>query len=141
MAKKSKPLRKKRSKKVTRMSSAKKSQTGLWPTTETALIAGLDEDLLDAWQKLKAFALELGRQRFYASGKAMMFAKKVCYFFVRPKKKYLEVVIFLPIDKKLEGFHSVTSVSTKKFAHTFRLIHADQVEGQLTDAVIEAFGV
>lgn len=116
-----------------------KSHPHIWATTEERVLEGLNEDLLDAFHKLKAFALELGEQRVYASGKAIMFSRQVCYFFVRPKKKYLETVIFLSSSEKAPGFHSAKAVSKNKVAHTFKLVHADQVEGELTQAVVAAF--
>ena len=36
-----------------------------------------------------------GEQRIYASHHSIMFSRKSCYFFVRPKRKRLEVCIFL----------------------------------------------
>ena len=57
--------------------------------TEAELISGLDEDLKDAWKKLRAFANGLGKQRIYASKKSIMFARKICYFYARPQKKYI----------------------------------------------------
>lgn len=118
-----------------------KSDPDLWITTERALTENLGEDLLEAFQKIKAFSLDLGDQRVYASGKAIMFSKKTCFFFVRPKKSFLEVVIFLKKKTKLKDFKSVKPVSKSKFAHTFRLVHADQVEGELTDAVSESYAI
>ena len=38
---------------------------------------------------------DLGDQRIYASGTAIMFARKVCYCFVRPRRSFLELWIFL----------------------------------------------
>src|ERR1700733_13019239 len=61
--------------------------------TEAELIDGLNEDLRDAWTKLRAFAADLGLQRIYASALSIMFARKICYFFVRPKKTFIEVWI------------------------------------------------
>jgi hypothetical protein len=107
--------------------------------SEPYLIDGLNEDLKDAWFKIRAFGASLGEQKTYASGRAIMFSKKVCYFFVRPKKSYLETVIFLPYEKSGPEFKSIKPVSKTKFAHTFRLVHSDQVEGELTDALREAF--
>lgn len=107
--------------------------------SEPYLVDNLNEDLKDAWFKIRAFGASLGEQRIYASGRAIMFAKKVCYFFVRPKKSYLETVIFLPYEKSETGFKSIKAVSKTKFAHTFRLVHSDQVEGELTNAIQEAF--
>jgi hypothetical protein len=56
-----------------------------WNVTEAELIDGLHENLRDAWQKLRAFGESLGTQRIYASAQSIMFSKKVCYFFVRPR--------------------------------------------------------
>lgn len=106
--------------------------------TEDELIRPLDEDLRDAWQALKKAASSLGPQRIYASGWAIMFAKKHCYLFVRPKPKYLETCIFLPHEI---GYPEVKSraVAKNKYANVFRLTHADQVEAPLTDWIHAAF--
>jgi len=66
-----------------------------WTTTEAALTQDLSEDLRDAWDRLRETAAELGEQRIYASGSCIMFSRTACYFFVRPKRKVLEVCIFL----------------------------------------------
>ncbi len=108
-------------------------------TTEEALTKNLGEDLLEAWLKIREFSSGLGEQRIYASGKAIMFSKKTCFFFVRPKQSYLEVVIFLSASKIRKGFKSVRAVSKTKYAHTFKLLHADQVESTLTEAIEEAY--
>src|SRR5688572_11795401 len=60
-----------------------------WTTTEAALTQNLSEDLQDAWERLRETAVSLGDQRIYASHHSIMFARKSCYFFVRPKKKFL----------------------------------------------------
>jgi Domain of unknown function (DUF5655) len=106
--------------------------------TEAELIEGLDEDLRDAWHKLRDFAAGLGPQRIYASALSIMFARKVCYFFVRPKKTFLEVWIFLP--HKIEGLKFMSSPAKKiRYCNLFKLVHADQVESPLTDWIREAF--
>ena len=106
--------------------------------TEAELVNRLDEDLLDAWKKLRAFAVELGPQRIYASAQAIMFSKKICYFYVRPKKKYLEVWIFLP--RKIEGLTSMQGPTKKeKHCNLFKVIHADQIEEPFTDWIREAY--
>ena len=66
-----------------------------WTTTEAALTQDLSEDLQEAWERLRETAAELGEQRIYASHSSIMFSRKSCYFFVRPKKSFLEVCIFL----------------------------------------------
>lgn len=108
-------------------------------TSETYLTASLSEDLQDAWMKIREYISELGEQRIYTSGRAIMFSKKVCFVFVRPKKTFLEVVIFLTDSKLRAQFKSVKPVSKTKSAHTFRLVHGDQVEGALTDALQQAY--
>ena len=66
-----------------------------WTTTEGALMDGLSEDLQDAYQRLRETAVDFGEQRVYASGSCIMFSRTSCYFFVRPKRKYLELAVFL----------------------------------------------
>src|SRR6266566_4876267 len=66
-----------------------------WTTTEAALTRDLPEDLQEAWERLRETAAALGEQRIYASHHSIMFSGKSCYFFVRPKKSFLEVCIFL----------------------------------------------
>ena len=106
--------------------------------TEAALIDRLNEDLRDAWQKLRDFAAGLGPQRIYASALSIMFARKVCYFFVRPRKTFLEVWIFLP--REIEGLTSMHGPTKKaRYCNLFKLVHADQVEEPLTDWIREAF--
>jgi hypothetical protein len=106
--------------------------------TEAELIDDLNEDLRHAWQKLRAFAASLGPQRIYASALSIMFARKVSYFFVRPKKTFLEVWIFLP--HTIEGLKFTSSATQKvRYCNLFKLIHADQVEPPLTDWIREAF--
>jgi hypothetical protein len=119
--------------------STPKSDPDRWRTTEEALTRDLSEDFLDAWKTLRRYAADLGPQRIYASGKAIIFAKKVAYFFVRPKTKFLEVVVFLREGKPLRGFASAKPVSKTKYAHTYKLIHSDQVEDTLTAAISAAY--
>lgn len=62
--------------------------------SETDVVRDLNEDFADAWPKLREFAAQLGDQRIYASQKAIMFARKTCYLFVRPNKRFLEICFF-----------------------------------------------
>src|ERR1044071_8990534 len=66
-----------------------------WTTTEAALTADLTDDLREAWERIRETAVEFGEQRIYASGTAIMFSRASCYFFVRPRRKDLQVCIFL----------------------------------------------
>ncbi|MCX6602287.1 MAG: hypothetical protein NTV52_01690 [Acidobacteria bacterium] len=56
--------------------------------TEAEVVGHLEGDLLDVWRKLRETALELGPQRVYASAKAVMFARSVCYFFVKTRNLF-----------------------------------------------------
>src|SRR5436190_16464275 len=66
-----------------------------WTTTVENLTSDLSEDLFDAWERIRETASEFGEQRIYASHHSIMFSRQACYFFVRPKKKVLEVWFFL----------------------------------------------
>ena len=112
-----------------------------WTTTEAALTRDLSEDLRDAWERLRDTAAEFGEQRIYASHNSIMFARKACYFFVRPKQKYLELVIFLGRVVKSPKIRSVVESSKTKRAHVIRITHRDEVEPPITDWLQEAYDV
>jgi hypothetical protein len=110
-----------------------------WTTTEAALTADLSEDLRDAWERLRETAAEFGDQRIYASHNSIMFARKTCYFFVRPKKSFLEVVFFLGRIVKAPQVKRTERPSRKKVAHVVKITHRDQVEAPITDWLREAY--
>ena len=110
-----------------------------WTTTEGALTRDLPEDLRDAWERLREAASDLGEQRIYASHSSIMFARKACYFFVRPKRNFLEVVIFLGRAIKSPKVKKVVESSKVKRAHIIQVKHRDEVEAPLTDWLREAY--
>jgi hypothetical protein len=110
-----------------------------WTTTEGALTADLSEDLRDAWERLRDTAVEFGVQRIYASHSSIMFSRKACYFFVRPKKSVLEVCIFLGRAIKAPQVRRADRVSQSKLAHIIHVRHRDEVEAPLTDWLREAY--
>jgi hypothetical protein len=112
-----------------------------WTTTEGALTRDLPEDLRDAWERLREAASELGEQRIYASHKSIMFARKTCYFFVRPKRNFLEVCVFLGRPLHHPRIRRVEPSSKTKFAHMIQIKHRDEVEAPLTDWLQEAYGL
>jgi hypothetical protein len=112
-----------------------------WTTTEAALTRDLSEDLRDAWERLRETAASFGDQRIYASHKSIMFSRRSCYFFVRPKKSFLEVSIFLGRPLKAPQVRRVDRVSTSKLAHIVRIKHRDEVEAPLTDWLQEAYAL
>ncbi len=112
---------------------------GSGEVTEALLTKDLNDELLDAWQRLRESALELGPQRIYASHKSIMFARKTCYAFVRPKKSYLELVFFLRRVQEAPEIRQQKRPSRTKHAHSYKLVHADQVGSPLTDWLAEAY--
>lgn len=110
-----------------------------WTTTEAALTRGLSEDLQEAYERFRESAAELGDQRIYASHSSIMFARRACYCFVRPKKSYLEICIFLGRELKAPQVRKAMPTSRTKFAHLLRVTHRDEVEAPLTDWVKEAY--
>jgi hypothetical protein len=110
-----------------------------WTTTEAALTGDLSEDLQDAYARLREAAVTFGEQRIYASGSCIMFSRASCYFFVRPKRNWLELAVFLgrpirsPLIKRAEPKSKV------KIAHIIRITHRDEVDAPLTDWLREAY--
>ncbi|HXT70613.1 MAG TPA: DUF5655 domain-containing protein [Vicinamibacterales bacterium] len=112
-----------------------------WTTTEQALTKDLSEDLRDAYDRIRETAVEFGDQRIYASHHSIMFARKACYFFVRPKRKALEVVFFLGRTVKSPLVKKAMATSKIKVAHLMNIVHRDQVESPITDWLEEAYGL
>jgi hypothetical protein len=110
-----------------------------WTTTESALTQDLSRDLQDAWERLRETAVSLGDQRIYASHKSVMFSRKSCYFFVRPKRNYLEVCVFLGRTLKAPQVRRVDRASKYKIVHVFQIRHRDEVEAPITDWLREAY--
>lgn len=113
---------------------------GYWPRkTEKQLIEPLSEDLREAWIKLRETAEGYGDQEIYTSAKAMMFARSRCYAFVRPKKKYLELTIFLHLPVESTLLKSARKVSAQKYALIVHVVHGDLLEEPVTDWLRQAF--
>ena len=112
-----------------------------WTTTEGALTRDLSEDLRDAWERLRESAADLGEQRIYASHHSIMFSRRACYCFVRPKRAYLEVCIFLGRALASPRIRRVDQVSSVKYAHLLRITHRDEVEPPITDWLREAYAL
>jgi hypothetical protein len=110
-----------------------------WTTTERALTQDLSEDLRDAWERLREAASELGEQRIYASHNSIMFARKTCYAFVRPKRSFLELCIFLARTVRSPRVRRAVASSKTKVAHIIQVKHRDEVEAPLTEWLDEAY--
>jgi Domain of unknown function (DUF5655) len=110
-----------------------------WTTSEAALTQDLSEDLRDAWERLRETAVSFGDQRIYASHKSIMFSRKSCYFFVRPKKSFLELCVFLGRRLRAPQVRRVDRVSKSKLVHVIHIRHRDEVEPPITDWLQEAY--
>ncbi len=110
-----------------------------WTTTEAALTRDLSEDLREAWARLRETAADFGDQRIYASHSSIMFSRKSCYFFVRPKKSFLEVCIFLGRTLRTPRVRRAVRSSQTKVAHLIQVRHRDEVEPPMTDWLREAY--
>ena len=110
-----------------------------WTTTEAALTADLSEDLREAWERLRETAVAFGDQRIYASLNSIMFSRKACYLFVRPKAKFLEICIFLGRTVTSPQIKRAVAASRVKVAHLVQVRHRDEVEAPLTDWMREAY--
>jgi hypothetical protein len=110
-----------------------------WTTTEAALTRELSEDLQDAWERLRESAVSLGEQRIYASHKSIMFSRQSCYFFVRPKRDFLELNVFLGRALRAPQVRRIDRPSKSKVAHVIHIRHRDEVETPITDWLREAY--
>ena len=110
-----------------------------WTTTEAALTRDLSEDLRDAWERLRETAADFGEQRIYASHKSIMFSRRACYFFVRPRRRDLEVTFFLGRLLAAGRIRRSVRTSRSKIAHVVLVTHRDEVEPPLTDWLAEAY--
>jgi hypothetical protein len=110
-----------------------------WTTTEQALTQELSEDLQEAWERLRETAASFGDQRIYASHKSIMFSRKSCYFFVRPKRNFLELCVFLGRTIKAPQIRRVDQASRAKVVHFVHVKHRDEVESPITDWLREAY--
>jgi len=110
-----------------------------WTTTEAALTEGLSEDLQDAWERLRETAVAFGDQRIYASHNSIMFSRRSCYFFVRPKTNCLELCVFLGRHLRAPQVQRVDRASKSRIVHVIRIRHRDEVEAPITDWLLEAY--
>jgi hypothetical protein len=112
-----------------------------WTTTEAALTGDLPVDLQDAWERLRGFGASLGDQRIYASHNSIMFARRSCYFFVRPKKSFMEVCVFLDRMLTAPQVRRSARASKLKVANIVHIRHRDEVEAPITGWIEEAYAL
>lgn len=112
-----------------------------WTTTEAALTDHLSDDLREAWERLREAAAGLGEQRIYASGTCIMFARRTAYAFVRPRRSFLEVCIFLGREVRGPQVRRAVRRSRTKIAHILQIRHRDEVEPPITDWLRDAYAL
>jgi hypothetical protein len=110
-----------------------------WTTTEAALTQDLSEDLREAWERLRETAVAFGEQRIYASHNSIMFSRRSCYFFVRPKRTFLELCVFLGRTVRAPQIRRADRSSKAKVYHIIAIRHRDEVEPPITDWLREAY--
>jgi hypothetical protein len=110
-----------------------------WTTTESALTRDLSDDLREAWERLRETAADFGDQRIYASHKSIMFSRRACYVFVRPKKQFLEVCVFLDRGLKAPQVRRVDQASKTRTVNVLHVRHRDEVEAPMTGWLREAY--
>jgi hypothetical protein len=110
-----------------------------WTTTEAALTGELTPELQDAWERLREAAVELGDQRIYASHNSIMFSRTACHVFVRPKRSFLELTVFLGRPVHAPQIRRLRRSSRTKWTHVIQIRHRDEVEAPITDWMREAY--
>jgi hypothetical protein len=68
-----------------------------------------------------------------------VFSRKSCYFFVRPKTKFLEVCVFLGRTLKAPEVRRFDRISKSKVVHIIQIRHRHEVEAPITDWLREAY--
>ena len=68
-----------------------------------------------------------------------MFSRTSCYFFVRPKRNWLELAVFLKLAVKSPLVKRAEPKSKVKIANIIRITHRDEVEAPLTEWLREAY--
>jgi hypothetical protein len=68
-----------------------------------------------------------------------MFSRESCYFFVRPRRKDLQVCVFLGRAIRAPQVRRVERRSATKFVHIIHITHRDEVEPPITDWLREAY--
>jgi hypothetical protein len=110
-----------------------------WTTTEAALTQDLSDNLREAWDRLRETVVSFGDQRIYASHKSIMFSRRSCYFFVRPKKNFLELCVFLGRTLRAPQVQRIDRASKSKVVHVIHIKHRDEVEAPITEWLQEAY--
>ena len=110
-----------------------------WTTTEGGADPGSVRGSAGGVERLREAAASLGDQRIYASHKSIMFSRKSCYLFVRPKRNFLEACLFLGRTLKAAQIRRSDRTSKTKVAHLLQIRHRDEVEAPITEWLQEAY--
>ena len=80
-----------------------------------------------------------GRDLLVHDNVVYMFSRKSCYFFVRPKKQYLELCVFLERGLRAPQVRRVDRSSRTKVYNIIHIRHRDEVEAPITQWLREAY--
>src|SRR5262249_21692694 len=67
------------------------------------------------------------------------FSRKSCYFFVRPRRSFLELCLFLSRAVRAPQVRRVERKSASKLVNIIHIRHRDEVEPPITDWLREAY--
>ncbi len=68
-----------------------------------------------------------------------MFSRRSCYFFVRPRRRHLQVCVFLDRAVRAPQVRRVERKSKSKLVNIINITHRDEVEPPITDWLREAY--
>jgi hypothetical protein len=68
-----------------------------------------------------------------------MFSRNSCYFFVRPKRNFLELCVFLGRTLKAPQVCRSDAASKSRVYHIIHIKHRDEIEAPITDWLREAY--
>src|ERR1700687_4656195 len=68
-----------------------------------------------------------------------MFSRESCYFFVRPRRSFLQMCVFLGRAVRAPQVRRVERKSTSKLVNIIHIRHRDEVEPPITDWLQEAY--
>ena len=68
-----------------------------------------------------------------------MFSRKSCYFFVRPKRSFLELCVFPGRTLKASEVRRSDRAAKSKVYHIIHVRHRDEVEAPIIDWLWEAY--
>ena len=116
----------------------KESHACLVPSPESVM-SELTETQFEIWEQFKLLVQEFSDYYCYASKRSVMFSRRVCFCFLRPRSKDIEIFFFLGRELDSSIINKVEKRSETKFAHRVILKHSERLEEPLTSWLHEAY--